>query len=188
MGFDNLEIFEGFALSKIFKDNRQMNKRIILNIIIVGMLTFYMIFNIVYQRVIKKHDAEPSEQSQQIQQEDVWQQPYLVPEHWHLMRLEIAGVVIQKNAQDSWIANQELKLTSNIASIVYAWQKLQASETKSYSELPLEGLTVLAFVEEDSQPLVFRVIDQEDTIQFYRMIDQKMFSFPLALKGQILPE
>lgn len=159
-----------------------MNKRIILNIMIIALLTFYMIFNIVYTRFINKHESEP------VAEVDVWQQPFLVPESWQLKRLEMAGIVLQASDNNSWSAKDDRVDASTATLIAGAWQQLAASNINHYQQLPLEGITILAFVAEDSQPLVFRVIEQTDEIQFYRMIDQKQFNFPVASKRQLLAE
>lgn len=159
-----------------------MNKRLLLNVIIVGMLTFYMIFNIVYQRLLDRHDTEPH------QAIDIWELPNLVPAPWHLTRLEMGALVIQKAENGGWNSSANNIDAETAAVIVHSWQTLQAREVIDYKSLPLNGETVLAFIEEDSQPLVFRVIQQGDSISFYRMIDKKQFNYPVSAKSALLPE
>jgi hypothetical protein len=158
-----------------------MNKRLFLNVMIIAMLTFYMIFNIVYNRVLDHSDDEPKPSPV------VWEQSFLIPNAWDLIRIEIATVVIAKDIQGNWssnIGNQEQSRLNNIAN---SWKNLQANSVSRYEQLPLIGKTVLAFVQEDSQPLVFRVVEEGNTIEFFRMIDQKKFSFPLSSKAQFFP-
>ena len=153
-----------------------MNKRLILNVMIVALLTFYMIFNIVYNRVLNKSDDEPQTEAV------VWEQPFLVPNPWQLIRLEFNSTIIQLDKQRD--GQQTTAILSNIAN---SWKNLQASSVTSYEQLPLKGMTVLAFVREDSQPLVYRVLELANEIQFFRMIDKKVFSYPIASKSQFIP-
>jgi len=159
-----------------------MNKRILLNVMIVALLTFYMIFNIVYRQLVDKHETEP-----QPQIVDVWQGAFLVPQVWQLTRLEMPSVVMQLDKQGNWSSGNKSNVTA-IAGIASAWQHLAAAQVSGYEQLPLEGQTILAFVTEDSQPLVFRLVEQEDKIHFYRMIDKKRFTFSLSSKDRLLPE
>ncbi len=159
-----------------------MNKRIFLNVMIVAMLTFYMIFNIVYQRLINKHEPEAQVVT------DIWEQPFLVPGQWQLTRIEMTSIVIQVAETGKWSTNNKLVDATMADNIAKSWQNLQASEITDYQQLPLDGKTILAFVEEDSQPLVFRLVEQAEKLHFYRMIDQKQFSFPLSAKSLLLPE
>ncbi|MCP4272592.1 MAG: hypothetical protein GY781_11590 [Gammaproteobacteria bacterium] len=172
-----------------------MNKRIILNVMIVALLTFYMIFNIVYKRLIDRHEP-PSEK--QLDVADIWQSPYLVPQIWQLTRLETPSVTLQMDKQGKWItgkpgqpsqADSEMSISgTKVSDIASSWQNLKAEGVSDYQQLPLQGSIILAFVAEDSQPLVYRVIEETEQIIFYRMIDQKKFSFSLSLKTQLIPE
>lgn len=165
-------------------DNGFMNKRILLNVIIVALLTFFMIFNIVYKRFIDKQ--EPSSEAAVASEVVVWDRPFLVPEQWHLSRIEMSSLVIQLDANDKWSSNDDTLDTEALALIANSWQTLEAASTSAYMKLPVEGFTVLAFIREDSQPLVFRVLVLSDEIHFFRMIDQKQFIFPLANKSDLL--
>ncbi|MFT5451184.1 MAG: hypothetical protein ACI9N9_000668 [Enterobacterales bacterium] len=158
-----------------------MDKRLFLNVMIIAMLTFYMIFNIVYNRVLDQSDDEP--QTNAI----VWDQAFLVPNAWHLIRLEISTLVIAQDVQGNWSSNIDNQEQSKLSNIANSWKNLQANSVSAYDQLPLSGQTVLAFVKEDSQPLVFRVVEEGNDIQFFRMIDQKKFSFPLSSKAQFFP-
>ncbi|MFT5519772.1 MAG: hypothetical protein ACI9IA_000356 [Enterobacterales bacterium] len=158
-----------------------MNKRLFLNVMIVAMLTFYMIFNIVYNRVLDNSDDEP--QTNPV----VWDQPFLVPNAWSLIRLEIATEVIAKDTQGNWSSTTGAQEQSKLNNIANSWKNLQANSISGYEQLPLSGQTVLAFVKQDSQPLVFRVVEEGNNIQFFRMIDQKKFSFPLSSKDLFIP-
>ncbi len=172
-----------------------MNKRIILNVMIVALLTFYMIFNIVYKRLIDRHEPPPEKQ---LDVADIWQGPYLVPQIWQLTRLETPSITLQADKQGKWTASipgqpsqpdSEMTISgAKVSGIASSWQNLKAEGVSDYQVLPLQGNIILAFVAEDSQPLVYRVIEETEQIIFYRMIDQKKFSFNLSLKTQLLPK
>lgn len=163
-----------------------MNKRLVLNVMIVALLTFYMIFNLVYNRVLNSSEDEPQPVAV------VWEQPFLVPNPWQLIRLELNTTIIQLDNQGNWfrgrLKGDRQQPTTALNNIANSWKNLQASSVISYDQLPLEGLTVLAFVREDSQPLVYRVIELANEIQFFRMIDKKLFSYPIASKSQFIPD
>jgi len=161
-----------------------MNKRLFLNVMIVALLTFYMIFNIVYQQLLNKH--EPEQEPEIIT--DVWASSFMVPENWHLVRLEMPNMTILVDSKGKWSEKSGNKDSTIAASIALSWQNFAAPETQNYQQLPLEGQNVLAFVAEDSQPLIFRVVEQDNKLHFFRMIDQKQFSFPSSSKSQLLPE
>lgn len=163
-------------------DNGGMNRRIILNVMIVALLTFYMIFNIVYKRFSDQHVSEPEAASEAV----VWDRPFLVPEQWQLARLEMPPVVIQLDVNDTWSSNEESLDSDTLALIAKSWQTLSATSAVDYMKLPMEGFTVLAFIREDSQPLVFRVLILSDEIHFFRMIDQKQFIYPISSKAHLL--
>ena len=177
-----------------------MNKRIILNVMIVALLTFYMIFNIVYKRLIDKHEPAPEKQHDVT---EIWQGPYLVPQVWQLTRLETPSVTLQVDTQGKWSvskpgksveSNPEISdsdpMASEIAAsgIASSWQNLKAEGVSDYQQLPIQGNIILAFVAEDSQPLVYRVIENSEQLIFYRMIDQKKFSYNISLKTQLVPD
>ena len=157
-----------------------MNKRIFLNVMIVALLTFYMIFNIVYNKLLNKHEPEPEIIS------DVWASAYIVPESWQLTRLEMASTILQVDENGHWSESRGVIEPLAATAIALSWQNLKATEIGSYQQLPLNGDTLLAFVAEDSQPLVFRLIEDSENLYFYRMIDQKRFSFPLESKSRLL--
>ncbi len=157
-----------------------MNKRIFLNVMIVALLTFYMIFNIVYNKLLNKHEPEQEIVS------DVWAGDYIVPESWQLTRLEMTSVIIQVDEDGNWSSNNSAIEPLAATAIALSWQNLKATEIDSYQQLPLNGETLLAFVAEDSQPLVFRLIEDSENLYFYRMIDQKRFSFPVESKPRLL--
>jgi len=157
-----------------------MNKRIFLNVMIVALLTFYMIFNIVYNKLLDKHEPE----SEVIN--DVWTGAYIVPESWQLTRLEMTSTILQVDENGNWSENSGAIEPLVATAIALSWQNLKATEIGSYQQLPLTGDTLLAFVAEDSQPLVFRLIEDNENLHFYRMIDQKRFSFPVESKSRLL--
>ncbi len=172
-----------------------MNKRIILNVMIVALLTFYMIFHIVYTRLIDRHEPSPEKQ---LDVADIWQGPYLVPQIWQLARLETPSITLQLDKQGKWTASKpgqpsqpdsEMTISeTKVSRIASSWQNLKAEGVSDYQQLPIQGYIILAFVAEDSQPLVYRVIEDTEQLTFYRMIDQKKFSFNLSLKTQLLPK
>ncbi len=165
------------------------NRRIILNVMIVAMLTFYLIFNLVFQRVINSPEELPEIVV------DVWDQPFLVANEWNLIRLELQDVTIQSKQgqteravrESHWSSSNEQLTSSQISVIANSWQLLKAVQVSSFSQLPEDGLTALAFISEDSQPLVFRIIATDDELLFYRMIDQKLFRYPISAKANFLP-
>jgi len=158
-----------------------MNKRFILNIMIVAILTFYLIFSIVYKRVVNHQDTEQIV-VQNIESDDVWQQPMLVSKPWNLTRLEIYS------AQDKVILDKNAKPSAQKTILLNSWQMLSALAVDKNNNLPMVGMTVLAFIEEDSQPLVFRVNITDEALLFYRMIDKKQFSFPTTSIVNFFPE
>ena len=182
-----------------------MNKRIILNVMIVALLTFYMIFNIVYKRLIDKHEPAPEKQHDV---NEIWQGPYLVPQVWQLTRLETPSIILQVDTQGKWkvskseapvnpdseidgsgvVISEALISTIAASGIASSWQNLKAEGVSDYQQLPIQGNIILAFVAEDSQPLVYRVIENSEQLIFYRMIDQKIFSYNISLKSQLLPD
>jgi len=169
-----------FALNKIIADNKKMNKRLILNVMIVALLTFYLIFSIVYRQLIDKHETE------EVPIASVWDSEFLVPQAWRLTRLEMPTITLQIDNNETWSDARGVNDPAVASSIAAAWQKLAAAEINNYQQLPLTGITILAFVTEDSQPLVYRVLEKEYQLHFYRMIDQKKFTFPIALKYRLL--
>ncbi len=160
-----------------------MNKRIFLNVMIVALLTFYMIFNIVYKRLVDKHEVDPQQEAV-----NVWEGSFLVPGVWQLIRLEMPSITLQLDDQGNWSSSDNNMAPTIISETATAWQNLAATSVSAYEQLPLKGQTILAFVIEDSQPLVFRVIEQGDEIHFYRMIDKKRFTFSQPSKIRLIPE
>ncbi len=171
-----------FALKADLTDNKPMDKRIFLNVMIVALLTFYMIFNIVYNQLMEKH--EPEQEQETIN--DVWAGDYIVPESWKLTRLEMPSTTLQVDENSNWSESRGAIDPLAATAIALSWQNLKATEINSYQQLPLNGDTLLAFVAEDSQPLVFRLIEDGENLHFYRMIDQKRFSFPLESKLRLI--
>ncbi|PCJ47999.1 MAG: hypothetical protein COA74_10105 [Gammaproteobacteria bacterium] len=168
-----------------------MNRRLVLNVMIIALLTFYMIFNIVYNRVLTNSDDDPQPVAV------VWEQYFLVPNPWQLVRLEFnspinTSIIIQLDETGNWfkgrLAGERRGTTATLNNIANSWKNLQAGSVTSYELLPLEGMTVLAFVREDSQPLVYRVVEQANEIQFFRMIDKKLFSYPITSRAQFIPD
>jgi hypothetical protein len=157
-----------------------MNKRIVLNVMIIAMLTFFMIFNIVYQRLINKHDTA------EIVEIDIWDKPFLVPKPWQITRLEMPSVIINLDESGQWTPNNQSMDQTRIATIISSWQELEASSVSHYENLPNEGELILAFIAQDTQPLVFRMLDSGSEIIFYRMIDAKQFNFQRATKPSFL--
>ncbi len=160
-----------------------MNKRIFLNVMIVAMLTFYMIFNIVYKRLVDKHEPDP-----QLEVVDIWQGSFMVPQAWQLTRLELPSTTIQIDDLGKWLSVNNKINPETVSKIADSWQNLAANQVTEYQQLPLDGNTILAFVAEDSQPLVYRLIKREDKMHFYRMIDKKLFIFNISSKVQLLAE
>lgn len=157
-----------------------MNKRIFLNVMIVALLTFYMIFNIVYNQLMEKHEPEEETVS------DIWAGDYIVPGSWQLTRLEMTSVTLQVDENGNWSEKSGAIEPLAATAIALSWQNLAAKEISSYQQLPLDGETFLAFVAEDSQPLVFRLVEDNENLYFYRMIDQKRFSFPIVSRSRLL--
>ncbi len=161
-----------------------MNKRILLNVIIFALLTFYMIFNIVYEQLIDKH--EPA--TPQVEVTNIWEEPFMVPRDWQLIRLELPSITLQKDSQGLWISVNKTIDLNEAATMAASWQNLQPTEITIYQNLPLEGSIALAFVAEDPQPLIFRIVKDSEKIHFYRMIDKKRFTFSIASKIDLLSE
>jgi hypothetical protein len=167
-------------------DNGGMNRRIILNVMIVALLTFYMIFSIVYKRFSGNDDPQTEVSSELSAERVIWDLPFLVPEQWHLTRIEMSPFVMQLDANDKWSSLDDTLDSDALALIAKSWQTLDSASSTDYMKLPVEGFTVLAFIREDSQPLVFRVLILSDEIHFFRMIDQKQFIYPLEDKSKLL--
>jgi len=173
-----------------------MDKRLFLNVMIIALLTFYMIFNMVHRQLVDQH--EPENQPDNVPVQSPWEQAVPVPHGWQLTRLEMASVVLQRDATGLWsidkgsidngsVDNSQLGEVS-ATEIAKSWQQLQAISTAEYQTLPSKGMTILAFVAEDSQPLVFRVLTLNNELQIFRMIDKKQFNYPLSSKSRLIVE
>jgi hypothetical protein len=133
---------------------------------------------------MEKHEPEPAQDSIA----DVWEGPLLIPDEWQLARLEMQSVMLHLDENGQWSEiNNKVDLPKANA-IALSWQNLAATNTSHYQQLPLEGKIILAFVAEDSQPIVFRMVEKGESILFYRMIDQKQFSFPVTAKPLLFHE
>ena len=152
-----------------------MNRRMQLNLMIFGLVTFLLVFSLVNRKFM---DGQEEAQS-------VWDEPVLVPSSWQLTRLEMQDAILRLEA-GVWISTQSEDSADDLGRLARAWQALPPESVTAGVELPEEGITILAFIREDSQPLVFRVFMIAESVVFYRMIDQRQFTFKLQQAEQLL--
>ncbi len=155
---------------------RAMDKRLFLNIVIVAILSFYLIFGIAYRGLLEESEPDLAEDSN-------WEQPYLIPKGWTLTEIEFAPQIRLTPTAEGWQAG-ELISTEVAGLVVNNWQGLVIQDIASYDELPV-GTTVLAFVEQRTAPIAYRLIEQSGSIQIYRLEDKKLFTLPQDLKPVI---
>lgn len=149
------------------------------------MFTFYLIFSVVNNRLINNQGSKSGHtfnSSENSLTEDVWLQPNLVSKPWQLNRIELYTTQ-QKYVLDRLIESEVQDLI-----LLNSWQMLSASATDTNDNIPKEGILALAFIQQDSQPLVFRIHVSEKELLFYRMIDNKQFSYPRESMINFLPE
>lgn len=143
-----------------------------LNIVIVSILTFYFIFGIVYRGLFEQSEQDLTEASE-------WEQPFLIPKGWQLQRIEF-GTYQLTPVGEGWTLDGE-NITEQANLIANNWSGLMIQEIQPYEQLP-SGETVLVFVADLKQPIVYRLVADEQMIHIFRMNDQRQFSLPLELK------
>ena len=153
-----------------------MDKRLFLNIVIVAILSFYLIFGIVYRGLLEDSGPDLAEDSS-------WDQPYLVPKGWTLFHIEFSPTVSVILNDNGWSAGEQV--SPEVASlIVNNWEGLVIQDIQSYETLP-RGTTVLAFVSQRTAPIAYRMALDSEHIRIYRISDKKLFTLPLDLKPVI---
>lgn len=164
-----------------------MNRRTLLNFMIFGLVTFYLVFSLVHRNFFEQH----AEQVDLL--ETKWQQKRLVPVPWTITRIE-AGDLVVKQTEQGWqllANNQQLANPEQLQTLIANWQGVKPERIDFYQQLPEQGATILVFIAEDSQPLIFRVLQAEQQLHFYRMLDNRKFTLDaetLLLPSQLLPK
>lgn len=153
-----------------------MNRRIFLNVVIFAILTFYLLFSIVYRDVLDSQEGDLTEANP-------WEQPFLIPKGWTLQRLEFGNNVISLNSDGNWSINGN-ETNAQVAQIADNWSTLMVQDISSFAE-ETSGKTVLAFVSETTQPIVFRVLIKDDLILLYRLNDRRRFALPAEISEVI---
>ena len=153
-----------------------MDKRLFLNIVIVAILSFYLIFGIVYRGLLEDSGPDLAEDSS-------WTQPYLIPKGWTLSRIDFTPTVSVTLTDNGWSA--EDRVSPEVASlIVNNWEGLLMQDMQIYDTLP-RGTTVLAFVNQRTAPIAYRMALDSEHIRIYRIDDKQLFTLPLDLKPVI---
>ena len=65
------------------------------------------------------------------------------------------------------------------------WSELVVQDIEPFTQAD-EGLTVLVFVAETTQPIVYRLLMQGDQIVLFRLNDRRRFALPADIKDVIL--
>ena len=152
-----------------------MDRKLLLNIIIVAIVSFYLIFSIVYRGMIEQSESDLSDGSS-------WQQPYLVPKGWNLQEIEFPNTNLQLT-DVGWTASEEV--SPEVANLIANnWSALLIQDVNYYDE-NAKGATTLVFVAEQTQPIVYRLIQDGDQIRIYRLTDKRLFTLPSDLKPVI---
>lgn len=153
-----------------------MDKRLFLNIIIVAILSFYLIFGIVYRGLLEESEPDLAESSS-------WDQPYLIPKGWTLSQIEFSATASVSLTENVWSAGEQL--SPEIAGLIANnWQGLVIQDIGNYDVLP-RGSTVLAFVNQRTAPIAYRMVLDAEHIRIYRLDDKKLFTLPVDLKPVI---
>ena len=153
-----------------------MNRRIFLNVVIFAILTFYLLFSIVYRDVLDSQEGDLAEV-------DPWQQPFLLPKGWQLRRLEFGQKVLTQNSDGQWTINGQVA-SEQASKIANNWSELMIQDITNFQD-QTSGLTVLAFVAETSQPIVYRIMLKDNQILLYRLNDRRRFALPAEISDVI---
>lgn len=175
-GFLLPAIFIYFATSCAFFHNIPMNRRIFLNIIIFAILTFYLLFSMVYRDVLDSQEGDLTEATP-------WQQPFLLPKGWQLQRLEFGELVLILNDDGQWTINGQ-DTSVRATKIAENWSSLMVRDISDFQEAT-SGQTVLAFVAETTQPIVYRILIKDNQIMIYRLNDRRRFALPEEISDVI---
>ena len=152
-----------------------MDRKLLLNIIIVAIVSFYLIFSIVYRGMIEQNEPDLTDGS-------VWEQPYLIPKGWTLQQIEFPNANLQLS-ENGWSGGD--KVSAQAASLIANnWSALVMQDVTDYDE-NASGSTALVFVAEQTQPIVYRLIQEADQIRIYRLTDKRLFTLPSDLKPVI---
>lgn len=147
----------------------------LLNIIIVSIVSFYLIFGIVYRGLLEETGPDLADESP-------WEQPYLIPKGLTLTQIDFPTGTQLRMSESGWILNEKQNEVAKL--IADNWQELVVHDVSRYTELP-KGQTALAFVAEQAEPIVFRLVIEGDMMSIYRMSDQRLFMLPTELKSVI---
>ena len=153
-----------------------MDKRLLLNIIIVSIISFYLVFGIAYRGLLE--ESEPD-----LMEDSAWDQPFLIPKNWRLSLIEFPNGSRLVETESGWSAGKQVK-SEVVNLIANNWQQLLIQDVADYSTLP-KGTTTLVFVEQQPGPIVFRLVQEQDNLLFYRLNDKRLFKLPVELKSVI---
>jgi len=153
-----------------------MNRRIFLNVIIFGILTFYLLFSIVYRDVLDSQEGDLTEANP-------WEQPFLIPKGWTLERLEFGEVIVSQNTQGQWTTNA-VDANEQANQVAENWTGLMVQDIVGFDEVA-SGQTVLVFVTETTQPIVYRLVLEDNQIILYRLNDRRRFALPAEIRDVI---
>ena len=154
---------------------RVMDKRMFLNIIIVSIVSFYLIFGIVYRGLFEESVPDLAEQSP-------WEQPYLIPKGLTLTQIDFPTGSQLIITESGWELNETHTEVANL--IANNWQGLVVQDVSQYTAVP-KGQTALAFIAEQAEPIVFRLVVEGEMMAIYRMSDQRLFKLPAELQPVI---
>ena len=74
-----------------------MDRRLLLNVIIVAIISFYLVFGIAYRGLLEESEPDLMESS-------AWEQPYLVPKGWSLSEIEFSKTIALIRTETGWQA------------------------------------------------------------------------------------
>ena len=147
----------------------------LLNIIIVSIVSFYLIFGIVYRGLIEESGPDLAEESP-------WEQPYLIPKGLTLTQIDFPTGTQLVLTDSGWMLDE--KQNEVAALIANNWQGLVVQDVSQYDALP-KGQTALVFIAEQAEPIVFRLVLEDDMMAIYRLSDQRLFKLPTELKSVV---
>ena len=116
--------------------------------------------------------------------ENPWAQPFLIPKGWALQRIEFGDKVVSQNSDGDWTIDGT-SASEQAAKIAKNWSELVAQEIQPF-DTANEGQTVLVFVADTTQPIVYRVLIIEDEIVLYRLNDRRRFAYPAEIRDVMI--
>ena len=154
---------------------RPMDKRMFLNIVIISIVSFYLVFGMVYRGLYEESAPDLVEQSP-------WEQPFLIPKGSTLKQIEFPSGTQLVISDNVWMLD---KTPNEVAGLIANnWQGLIVQDVATYSQLP-KGNNALVFIAEQTEPIVVRLVIEDETMALYRLNDRRVFKLPAELQSVI---